>query len=263
MIPRAYVFEWQQHAPWKSNAQTEQDLVIERALIELFSDEIIRENLAFRGGTALHKLYLKPQVRYSEDIDLVQISPGAIKPVLQQIQKKLAFLGLKRSVKSNFYMNTMVYRFDTEVPPIVNSRLKIEINCREHFTLFGYKSMLHSIENLWFSGHTIINTYHIEELLGTKLRALYQRKKGRDLFDLYYALSRLDINPDKVLEAYRAYMSFSNGRFASAKEFLINMELKMRDDAFSGDISAILRTGVRYNMDNAYQYIKDMLISKI
>lgn len=60
MIPRAYIFEWQKSSPWQTNAQIEQDLVIERALIELFSNKFIRENVAFRGGTALHKLYLKP-----------------------------------------------------------------------------------------------------------------------------------------------------------------------------------------------------------
>ena len=44
----------------------EQDLVICRALVSIFSDEFLRANLAFRGGTALHKLYLSPQPRYSE-----------------------------------------------------------------------------------------------------------------------------------------------------------------------------------------------------
>jgi len=71
MIPRAFITEWQKNASWQTNAQVEQDLIIERALIEMFSDEMIRSKLAFRGGTALHKIFLKPQVRYSEDIDLV------------------------------------------------------------------------------------------------------------------------------------------------------------------------------------------------
>ena len=109
MIPRAYIYEWQQFAPWQTNAQVEQDLVIERALIELFSNNMIRENLAFRGGTALHKIFMKPQARYSEDIDLVQIKPGPIQPVMQEIRKALSFLGSKRNTKQNFRMNTIVY----------------------------------------------------------------------------------------------------------------------------------------------------------
>ncbi|MBZ0242481.1 MAG: nucleotidyl transferase AbiEii/AbiGii toxin family protein, partial [Bacteroidales bacterium] len=67
MIPKPSIAKWQQHAPWKEFAQVEQDLIISRVLVELFSDEFLRENLAFRGGTALHKLYLTPASRYSED----------------------------------------------------------------------------------------------------------------------------------------------------------------------------------------------------
>jgi len=65
MIPRPYIAKWQEHAPWREFSQVEQDLIISRALVEIFSDEFLRENLAFRGGTALHKLYLNPASRYS------------------------------------------------------------------------------------------------------------------------------------------------------------------------------------------------------
>ena len=77
MIPRPYIANWKDQAPWRLDAQVEQDLIISRALVEIFSDGFLRENLAFRGGTALHKLYLKPAPRYSEDIDLVQIKEGS------------------------------------------------------------------------------------------------------------------------------------------------------------------------------------------
>jgi|GEM_PF-3147882 len=79
MLPRRYIEEWKEFAPWPEDAQVEQDLVIEKALLELYSDPFIQERLAFRGGTALHKIFLKPQVRYSEDIDLVQIKGEPIK----------------------------------------------------------------------------------------------------------------------------------------------------------------------------------------
>lgn len=74
MLPRRYIEEWKEFAPWPEDGQVEQDLIIENALLQLFSDEFLQKRLAFRGGTALHKLFLKPQVRYSEDIDLVQIN---------------------------------------------------------------------------------------------------------------------------------------------------------------------------------------------
>lgn len=79
MIPRRYIEEWKEFAPWPEDAQVEQDLIIEKALVQLFSEPFLRERLAFRGGSALHKIFHKLQGRYSEVIDLVQISQEPIK----------------------------------------------------------------------------------------------------------------------------------------------------------------------------------------
>ncbi|MCJ7448780.1 MAG: nucleotidyl transferase AbiEii/AbiGii toxin family protein [Bacteroidales bacterium] len=263
MIPRRYITEWKGHAPWPNDGQVEQDLVTERAMVQLFSDPFLKEQLAFRGGTALHKIFLKPQVRYSEDIDLVQIKEGPIKPIFQSIRKQLDFLGTKRNIKQNENMNTVTYRFISEIPPVINLRLKIEINCREHFTVLGYREIKHSIENGWFSGSCVMNSFALEELLGTKLRALYQRVKGRDLFDLYYALTNLEVDTDKVVEAYKRYIAFSVEQLPSKKEFIQNVEQKMGDPDFVGDIYALLRPGVEYNQQFAYKLIRTEIIEKI
>ena len=94
MIPQAYITEWSAQVPWQTNEQVEQDLVICRALVEIFSDRFLADRLAFRGGTALHKLYLEPQPRYSEDIDLVQITNKPFGPVIDALRDKLSFLGV-------------------------------------------------------------------------------------------------------------------------------------------------------------------------
>ena len=264
MIPRRYIEEWREFAPWPENGQVEQDLIIERALIEIFSDPFLNENLAFRGGTALHKLFLKPQARYSEDIDLVQIKPGPIKPILVAIRERLAgFLGTKRNIESSIHNHTATYRFETEIAPIIRMRLKIEINCREHFTVLGLQQVPFKVDNGWFKGECMINTYHIEELLGTKLRALYQRRKGRDLFDLDFALSKIEMNIDNLVQCYKEYINFSDGVSPTQKMFVANMEEKIQDDEFRNDIFTILRPGVEYDNDLAYKEISEKIISFI
>ncbi len=192
MIPQAYITEWSQQVPWQTNEQVEQDLVICRALVELFSDDWLAENLAFRGGTALHKLFLSPQQRYSEDIDLVQITAEPFSPIVDRIRERLVFLGEpKRSPKAHNF--TLFFRFESEFPPTVNLRLKVETNTREHFLVNDLVKVPFEVNSSWFTGSCELTTYVLEELLGTKLRTLYQRKKGRDLYDLYNALSR---NPE-------------------------------------------------------------------
>lgn len=263
MIPRRYIEEWREFAPWPENGQVEQDLVIERALVEIFSDTFLNENLAFRGGTALHKLFLKPQARYSEDIDLVQIKTGPIKPVLVKLRECLAFLGTKRNITTSIHNNTVEYRFETEIQPIIKMRLKIEINCREHFTVLGLQQVPFKVQNGWFNGECMINTYHIEELLGTKLRALYQRRKGRDLFDLDLALTKLDIDVAKLIQCYKEYINFFDGASPTSKMFVANMVEKINDDEFRNDIFTILRPEVEYDSDLAYRKISEEIIGKI
>lgn len=60
MIPRAAIVAWRRVARWASDAQVEQDLVISRVLVELFSDEFLREHLAFRGGHRAPQALLPP-----------------------------------------------------------------------------------------------------------------------------------------------------------------------------------------------------------
>ena len=91
MIPTAFIIAWRKNAPWIESSQVEQDLIIERSLVEIFNDPFLKEHLAFRGGTAMHKFFMKPQPRYSEDIDLVQIRPEPIKETIKHIQIQLPF----------------------------------------------------------------------------------------------------------------------------------------------------------------------------
>ncbi len=224
MIPQRYIEQWRAVAPWPLDAQVEQDLVIARAIVAIYSDDLLRESLAFRGGTALHKLYLTPQIRYSEDIDLVQIDSGPINPILKRMREVLDFLGTKRTVKQHIHNNTVVYRFDSEMQPVTNMRLKIEINTREHLNILGLREIPYEVENSWFSGQCRITGYEPEELLGTKLKALYQRKKGRDLFDLYWALTHLDIDVEKVAHCYRVHMESAVDKELAALEKKENTE---------------------------------------
>jgi predicted nucleotidyltransferase component of viral defense system len=262
MLPRRFIEEWKEYAPWPDDSQVEQDLIIEKSLIEIFSHPYLYERLAFRGGTALHKLYLKPQVRYSEDIDLVQIKSEPIKDTISALRKQLDFLGKPR-VKQKVNNNTLVFRFESEIPPIINLRLKVEINCREHLTVLGYKEVKHSVDNSWTSGSCKLVTYEPEEMLGTKLRALYQRKKGRDLFDLYYAIKNMHLDIPKVLHCYAEYMAFSVDSPPTRRQYLRNLEEKMEDPDFQGDIFALLRPGTEYDQSEAFTIVIDELIEHI
>ena len=263
MIPKPYIAKWQKHAPWNDFSQVEQDLIISRALVEIFSDDFLRENLAFRGGTALHKLYLNPAPRYSEDIDLVQIKEGPIKPIMERLNEVINFFDEKRTTQVRGHGAKALYRFTSEYEEI-RMRLKLEINCKEHFNVMDWVDFPFEIESEWFSGKAEIRTYNINELLGTKLRALYQRSKGRDLFDLGYARLHLELDIAQIIQCFKKYTTFATGkRPPRKKEFLLNFEAKQNDSDFTGDMEALLRTGIEYNQNEASEWVINQLIEKI
>lgn len=259
MIPRAYITAWRGTAPWPEDWQVEQDLVLSRALVDIFSDETVAEHAVFRGGTALHKLFFDPPGRYSEDIDLVQRHAGPIGPLVDAIRSVLdPWLGQPRW-KAGQGRFTLYYRFETTMAPVVRARVKLEINTREHFAVHGFAARAFEVRSACFSGRTEIPTYSLPELLGTKLRALYQRKKGRDLFDLDLALSHPEFDADRLLEAFEQYMAFGETPVSRA-QFEANMDAKLTDALFTADLPPLLRTGVEHVPEAAWRRVHDALV---
>ena len=262
MIPIDFITEWRQVAPWPSNEQVEQDLIISRAIVEMFNLEQISKRLAWRGGTALHKLYLSSAPRYSEDIDLVQIDAEPIGDTLDVLRRVLdPWLGEPQRVFKEGRVN-LVYRIFSEGPPVVRLRFKIEINTREHYLECGYVKLPFAVESKWFSGSTSVTTYTLDELVGTKLRALYQRKKGRDLFDIWVTLQHTDLNPDRVLNCFNRCMR-ENGHSVSRAQYEENLENKRTDPRFANDIVPLLSLGTEWDQNEAADAVIRDLVSRI
>ena len=262
MIPEFAVNEWSTISPWRENVQVEQDLLICRALVEIYKDEYLASHLAFRGGTALHKLYMHPQPRYSEDIDLVQINAEPIKETYIHLRQALAFLG-EPVVKQKRHNNTLLFRLQSDGLPSMPIHIKVEINCKEHFSVLPLVKVPFKVESMWYKGEAELLTYQLDELIDTKMRALYQRRKGRDLFDLYKALTTADLNIDNVLQAYNAYMDFVVEHKPTYKEFIINMADKMQDADFLGDTESMLRFGDTFDPQAAYEQVREKLIDRL
>ena len=154
---------------------------------------------------------------------------------------------------------TFVYRFESEEAPPVTLRLKVEINSREHFSVYGINSVPFSVASRWFDGFCNIPSYELDELLGTKMRALYQRKQGRDLFDLAIALEGPDSHPDRIVETFSEYLKREGHRVTRA-QFEENIARKMRDPQFTADIGPLLAAGFLWNIDEAAAIVSSRLI---
>ena len=141
-------------------------------------------------------------------------------------------------------------------------KLKIEINCREHLSKFELVNKEFEIKSGWYSGNCSVVTYRINELLGTKLRALYQRKKGRDLFDIWHILENKETKSQEILEAYYHYLDLSKTKI-SKKQFINNIEKKITDPEFIKDIAGLLRPDISFNFEKCWETIKVNLIERM
>ena len=218
MIPSQNIVAWANVVPWVDPRQVEQDLIISRSLVEMFSDPSLRDALRFRGGTALNKLHLPTPLRYSEDIDLVRTSKGPIGPIIDRLRATLEpWLGAAQFTQSPVAPK-LRFRADPEDGSGVPIRVKIEINTREVQAFDAPIARRLEVANPWFTGQADIPTFSPEEMLATKLRALLQRNKGRDLYDLAEGLATLNtLDVDRVVEIFGAYMDSSGLTISRAR----------------------------------------------
>lgn len=239
MIPAQNIVAWGNVVPWAEQRQVEQDLIISRAIVAIFSDEQLREQLRFRGGTALNKLHFAPPLRYSEDIDLVRTSAGPIGPVLDRLRAVLQpWLGQAQFDQSPVAPK-LRFRTDPEDGG-AQIRLKVEINTREIDAYDPAMQIPLSVDNPWFAGNADVATFSREEMLATKLRALLQRDKGRDLYDLAHALERFDgLNEERVATLFVQYLQAA-GQAITRAQAQERMFAKLANPNFVVDIKPLL-----------------------
>lgn len=257
MIPKNFIQDWgQQNVSWQALNMIEQDLIISRALVCLYSNPIIKNNLVFRGGTALNKLYIKPAARYSEDIDLVQIRAEPIGETIEAIRKAMDWLGKPAWIRTDRSVKLVYKYISVNQLPI---KLKIEINTTEHFQVLDLFNISHQVNSEWFVGECSIPVYQLEELMATKLRALYQRRKGRDLFDLWLVLSKNLIDVVKTIEIFKKYCHH-DGINISKDLFLKSLALKRNNKDFIVDMDVLLPSEAKWDFDEAFEYVTNKII---
>lgn len=247
MIPLAHIQQWTAHAPWPDLRQVEQDLMICRAMCDLFNRPQLRGKIAFRGGTAINKLLFGKPLRYSEDIDLVQTQPEPIGGIIDGVRDALSWLG-KCNRDQAPHTTHLVFKFNPEAGG-GSLKLKIEINTREHQNLHGLKTYPFEIISDWHQAKADIVSFEPEELFGTKLRALLQRHKNRDLFDINEGLLQLGLDCDKLIACFHHYLAQEGHPIsrANAEERM----LKKLNQSLTEDIAPLLPAGVTFDDDDA------------
>jgi predicted nucleotidyltransferase component of viral defense system len=248
MIPSTFIQAWRKTAPWTDSRQVEQDLIICRALCDLFSSSKLSGKIAFRGGTAINKLLFEKPLRYSEDLDLVQTQAEPIGETVNAIRDALSWLGDFNWKPASHSMH-LFYKFNPEAAPDTTLKVKIEINTREHKHYFPLKNYPFDLNSDWHRAKVDIVSFEPEELFGTKLRALLQRRKNRDLFDLNEGLKHLPLDRDKLMDCFHHYLGLQEQ--AISRAVAEQRMLEKFQQSLTEDIAPLLPAGITFTDDEA------------
>ena len=257
MMRRSDITQWGVEHPWQNENQIEQDLLLSMAMVEIANDPLLGSELVLRGGTAFHKLFLPEPYRYSEDLDFVRTSAGGIGDVMKRLTSLGRELGFDVRTKMGEFPK-VYWRVAFEDG--TSGKIKLEINTYERSPMMPLAKRAHRVDNPFYTGEADIPTFQPEELVATKLRALYQRKKGRDLYDLWLALTVLDLDPEAIVAAFPAYRPEG----VDGKLMADNLAAKLADKTFCTDIDAMVRvSSPAYDPQEAGEMVTEKLLRLI
>ena len=274
-VTRQDILAHQTVAPWPSVRQVEQDLLLCRAMAAIFDDDFLRTQVVMRGGTLLHKVYLAPAARFSEDIDLVVFGDrpeGHVRKALRRVlvdvlgtpqnsARSALSLAIRNTARPSRILR-MTYAVSSVSTQGATLEIVVEVNVTERASHRPIMEIPFEFPFRGDSVRTSINGYDFHEMLGTKMRALFQRRRGRDLFDLYWALTLANppVDPRTVIESFLHYLR-QEGAAVGRLEFVAIIESHLADTGFRSDMDFLLRKGISYDPVIAGAYVKSNLLN--
>lgn len=237
MISQAELAHWSTVVPWTRDDQVEQDLVLSRLIVEFARHPLLGDELVFRGGTCFHKLWFERPWRYSEDLDYVRRSGGGVGDIFDAIRTVATNIGFEK-ITTQIGQHPKVKLRST----LVNGaalQVKVEMNTFERSPARATVTRPLSVASPWFTGEADVPTFAIEELTATKIRALFQRRKGRDLFDLWLAVEHGGASIDDIVECFDPYRPDG----WTVDRALDNLDEKLALEDFTRDLDQLVSAG--------------------
>jgi predicted nucleotidyltransferase component of viral defense system len=172
-------------------AVAEKDYLLALVLKILYGSHLA-DKLVFKGGTALHHLYLD-QLRFSEDLDFGSLAEVTLDD-LQEIFSEYEFLEIKKASLSDYTLKIARLRF--QGPLGQPNSLRIDIDLTQEVILparfVRYRNFYHvDVEVLGMD---------MVEICAEKMRAMNERARYRDFYDLAMAFKKSKVDPHRMME---------------------------------------------------------------
>lgn len=162
------------------------------------------DSLAFKGGTALSKVYFPGKWRLSEDLDftttddseMVVLGTGVMYEVPGIVKKES---GIDIELKGDPLANPEFFRGKIKYTgPLSKNNIKIEISSEPFVGKVVRKSVPHAYDYPKFA----VKVYALDNLLAEKMRAVVERGKIRDYYDVWRLLKIRKFDKQELKELF-------------------------------------------------------------
>ena len=232
----------------------ELDYRLVKSLEAMYRDDFLSKRLCMKDGTAINKLYLGETSRLSVDLDFNHL--GSKEEVLRErrdVRERIVELLKKQDDSYDIhserrYEQTRIKaRYKTAAGPMRS--FKIEISHVERFPIVS--PVMKQVKTP--DGLADVITYTLEELAATKLRALLERFKGRDIYDLYF-ISQLKPDPTVTRKMFLYYF-YRSCKVFNPKVHYKNLVKRYESGNYIDDVSAFVKPAVTFDLARAAQKV--------
>lgn len=213
---------------------TELDYLQDIALLNLSRE--YGSKLVFKGGTCLYKAYQLN--RFSEDLDFTAKLGFKAKEVFRRLPYFFSLLNINSTVKIeqfgkalNVYLRILGPLYDGSKGTMTT--LILNISSRERVLLpvqrLPYTPLYRELRPF------DLFVMDEREIMAEKVRAIYERNKARDVYDLWYLIKRKSISIDQKLIAQK--LGGSGFKFSSSS-FLD--KIKEKEESWKKDLGGLI-----------------------
>lgn len=239
MISVEELTHWRSAVPWNDDEQVAQDLILARLVVEVANDPLLHRAVTFKGGTCLHKVWLDVPWRYSEDLDYQLTEPIDLRDLItayRALGEKVGFSETNRNINSQF-VHVLMTGTNHVGDPL---RVKTDIQRAPRRLPDGTEPQEFHVDSPGFQGGGFIPAFPPEEIIASKVIAVYQRKRPRDLFDMWAAIRSDLVEAKDVAASYGTYRP-PDPRHWTARQAARSLVERVTDHEYVADLAELAR----------------------
>lgn len=161
-------------------------------VLQIIYNSKLKDSLVFKGGTAIHHIYLD-QLRFSEDLDF-QTTSKITEDDLREVFEPFNYLEILKSYRSDFTLK--IERLKFTGPLGQANSIKLDVDLTQELILPPEQAEYKNV----YGVPVTVSAMAAKEICAEKVRAVNERARYRDFYDLAMVMNANGFIAEEILE---------------------------------------------------------------